>query len=295
MKVAVIVVNFNDSKDTIKYVNQITPYQNIHRIVVVDNCSTDANEMEHLRGLASEKVVVLQAEKNGGYQYGNNFGIRYLEENGEKYDYLVISNPDIEIEKKAIAECLQVLENEQDVAIVAPRMVNAQGKPARRSSWKMRTFALDVIHATRFLELLFYPKLRKGEYSEAEYSQKYLQVEAISGAFFVIKQEVWKQIGGFDETVFLFYEEDILAKKMQELGKKIVSVNHVKFFHYESQAIGKTLSYYRKMQQLYKSKMYYQIQYNHINIWQIAVFQLLNWMRKIELIFEIPLRKLLKK
>lgn len=295
MRVAVIVVNFNDSKDTIKYVEQIVQYQTINRIVVVDNGSTERNEMERLRGLASEKVVVLQADKNGGYNYGNNFGICYLEQNGERYDYLVISNPDIEIEEKAISECLQVLEENQDVAIVAPRMVNADGKPVRRSSWKMRTFALDVVHSTRLLELLFYSKLRKGEYAEKEYAQKCLQVEAISGAFCVMKQEIWQQIGGFDENVFLFYEEDILAKKVQEIGKKIVSVNHVKFCHYESQAIGKTLSYYRKMQQLYQSKLYYQKQYNQIKAWQIAVFQILNWGRKIELLLEIPLRKILKK
>ncbi len=169
------------------------------------------------------------------------------------------------------------------------------GKPIRRSSWKTRTFGLDVIHATRFLELLFYPKLRSGEYLETEYSQKYLPVEAISGAFFIIKQNIFQQIGGFDENVFLFYEEDILAKRMQEIGKKIVSCNEVNFKHYESQIIGKTLSYYNKMQQLYKSKMYYHKTYNRIGGVQILMFQILHFFRKVELLFEIPIRKILKK
>lgn len=169
------------------------------------------------------------------------------------------------------------------------------GKPIRRSSWKIRTFGLDVIHATRFLELLFYSKLRSGEYSDIEYSQKYLPVEAISGAFFIIKQDIFQQIGGFDENVFLFYEEDILAKKMQEIGKKIVSCNDVNFKHYESQIIGKTLSYYSKMQQLYKSKMYYHKTYNHIGEVQIWIFKMLHFLRNIELLFEIPIRKILKK
>ena len=154
---------------------------------------------------------------------------------------------------------------------------------------------MDVIHATRFLELLFYSKLRSGEYLETEYSQKYLPVEAISGAFFIVKRAVLQQIGGFDENVFLFYEEDILAKRMQEIGKKIVSCNEVNFKHYESKIIGKTLSYYNKMQQLYKSKMYYHETYNHIKGWQKMIFQILNIFRKIELIIEIPIRKILKK
>ena len=52
---------------------------------------------------------------------------------------------------------------------------------------------------------------------------------------------------GFDENVFLFYEEDILAKKMKENGYKIYSINNAKVVHYESQTIGKVLNYYQKM------------------------------------------------
>lgn len=154
---------------------------------------------------------------------------------------------------------------------------------------------MDVIHATRFLELLFYSKLRSGEYLETEYSQKYLPVEAISGAFFIVKRAVLQQIGGFDENVFLFYEEDILAHKVNEKGYKIISLNSEKFIHYESQTIGKSLSYYKKMNQLFKSKMYYHKNYNKINFLQIFIFHILNIFRKIELAIEIPIRKLLNK
>lgn len=295
MKVAMIVVAFNDAEETVKYVKKISEYQNIQRIVVVDNHSTELNTFNLLKEAENEKVVVLQSDKNGGYGYGNNFGIRYLEEKSEKYDYFIISNPDIEVEERAINRCLEVLEQNEKIAIVAPRMLNAENKPIRRSSWKMRTFGLDVIHSTRLLEACFYAKLRQGEYSEKEYAQDVLEVEAISGAFFIIKYSILKEIGMFDENVFLFYEEDILAKKLQEKGYKTVSVNDVKFIHYESQTIGKTLNYYNKMKQLYKSKMYYHTKYNHIAIWQKVIFQILNVFRKIELMIEIPIRKILKK
>ena len=41
MKVAVIIVEFNDAEETIKYVKKIETYKNIQRIVVVDNLSTE--------------------------------------------------------------------------------------------------------------------------------------------------------------------------------------------------------------------------------------------------------------
>lgn len=295
MKVAMIVVAFNNAKETIQYINQVANYENIQRIVVVDNRSTDLNTMSLLKQIENEKVHIVQSEKNGGYNYGNNFGIQHLEKIGEQYDYFIISNSDLVIEQNAISRCLEVLEQEKNVAVVAPRMYHQNQKPVRRSSWKMRTFWLDIIHSTRFLEMLFYTKLRKGEYSDNDYTQDLLEVEAISGAFFIIKKEIYKQIGGFDENVFLFYEEDILAKQLQQKGYKTISANDVKFIHYESKTIAKTLSYYHKIKQLYKSKLYYQIHYNHINNRQKFLFRLLNIIRKLELILEIPIRKILKK
>lgn len=295
MKVAVIIVNYNDAEQTVLYVNKIKNYKNIQRIIVVDNLSTEASSMDILRKINDEKVLIIQSDRNGGYSYGNNFGIKYLKKINEEYDYIIISNADIEVEEEAIEKCLQVFESDKSVGIVAPRMFNSDLKPIRRSSWKIRTFGLDVIHSTRLLELIFYKKLRSGEYSDEEYKQDLLQVEAISGAFFIVRYEALKEANYLDENVFLFYEEDILAKKMQENNYKIFSLNDVKFIHYESKSIGKTFNYYHKMKELYKSKMYYHKKYNKINFAQIFVFKLLNICRQIELLIEIPIRKIIKK
>ena len=147
------------------------------------------------------------------------------------YDYIIISNPDVSVTEDAINKCIEVLNKREDVAIVAPRMFDKENKPIRRSSWKIRTFGLDVVHSTRILEILFYGVLRKGEYTEKEYEASQLEVEAIAGSFFVIKKEIFKKIGYFDDNVFLFYEEDILSKKIKELGYKVLSLNDINFIH----------------------------------------------------------------
>lgn len=295
MKVATIIVNYNDVEETIKYVKEITNYNCINRIVVVDNLSTTIGAFESLKILESEKVKVIQSDKNGGYDYGNNFGIRYLQKNNEEYDYIIVSNPDIEVTQKAIEHCLDVISSDKNIAVIAPRMFNKDNNPIRRSAWKMRTFGLDVVHSTRLLELIFYKILRNGEYSQEDYKKEILEVEAISGAFFIIRNSVLQEIGLFDEDVFLFYEEDILAKMLAEKKYKTISLNTEKFIHYESQTIGKTFNYYKKMKQLFKSKMYYHKKYNKINSFQVAAFHILNVCRKIELLIEIPVRKILHK
>lgn len=296
MKLAVIVVNFNDIIDTKRYVNKIAEYKVIDKIVVVDNKSTNPeNSFELLQELKSKKVEVIQTEKNGGYTYGNNFGINYLKSKNEEYDYYAISNPDIDISEDAIEKCVKFLEENEKAGVVAPRMMDGNGNWVRRSSWKFRTFKREVVHSLRILEVLFYSVLRNGEYSETDYKNPVLKVEAISGAFFIIKKEVLDKINMFDENVFLFYEEDILAKQVQNLGLEIYSLNDISFKHYESQTIGKTFTYFKKMKELYKSKMYYHKTYTKLNKFQVLIFKLLRGIRIIELLVEVPIRKILKK
>ncbi|MBP3597712.1 MAG: glycosyltransferase family 2 protein [Clostridia bacterium] len=295
MKTAIIVLNYNSDKETEEYVNKIKNFKILDKIIVVDNMSTTIGAYENLKKLENQKIAVIQSEKNGGYSYGNNYGVHYLENTGENYDNIIISNADIDIEENAIKKCIEVLNSEKDIGVVAPRMYNIEKKPARRSSWKKRTPYLDMINSTRILEMLFLKKLYAGEYSEEEYENEKLQVEAIAGSFFVIKYEVLKKINYLDENVFLFYEEDILAHKLKEYNYKVYSLNDIKFIHYESQTIKKSFNYFKKMNQLYKSKMYYQKQYNKIGIFQIILFKFLHIIRFFELLIEVPIRKILKK
>lgn len=296
MKLALIVVNFNDITDTKKYVTEIAKYNFIDKILVVDNQSTfPENSFEMLQTLKSKNVEVIQTDKNGGYAYGNNFGINYLKSKNEEYDYYAISNPDIQISEEAIKKCVDFLSKNEKAGVVAPRMLDGTGKPIRRSAWKERTFKREVVHSSRILELLFYKVLRNGEYSEEDYQNPTLKVEAISGAFFLIKNEVLEKINNFDENVFLFYEEDILSKQLESGGYETFSLNDINFKHYESQTIGKTFSYFRKVKELYRSKMYYHKTYTKINKVQELIFELLYGIRIIELLVEVPVRKILKK
>ncbi len=295
MKTGIIILNYNTADDTVKYVNKIKNYSVLDKIIVVDNLSSENNCMEKLNKLKNDKIHVIRAEKNGGYSYGNNFGMKYLNDLKEEFDYIIISNPDIEVTEEAIKKCVEFLEKNKKAAVCAPKMIDSNQNPVRRSSWKIRKPLIDMINSTRLTEILFWWTVRKGEYSFEDYKKSELKVEAVSGAFFVIKFDVFEKCNFFDENTFLFYEEDILANKIKKLGYEEYSLNNIRFTHYESQTIDKAYSYFKKIKMLQKSKMYYQKEYNNINIFQMAIFKILNLWRKIELIIEVPVRKVLKK
>ena len=73
--------------------------------------------------------------------------------------------------------------------------------------------------------------------TDKEYENEILEVEAISGAFFVIRNDALNTIGLFDENVFLFYEEDILAKQIAEKNYKVISFHSgVNYYMYHEKS-----------------------------------------------------------
>ncbi len=292
MKTAIIILNYNDYDNTSKYTNIVKNYNSLDKIIIVDNNSNDGMK-ENLKQLESDKIDVIFSDRNGGYAYGNNFGLKYLESkyNKENFKYVIISNPDVSVEEEAINACIGELENNPNTVIVAPRMYFING-PARRSSWKHRTFWVDVANSTRITEALLLPLLKKGEYTKQDFAKEKINVDTIAGSFFVADISKFKEIGYFDENTFLFYEEDIIARKLEKNNYNITSLNNIKFIHYDSQTIGKVISAKRKIDILFESKKYYHKKYNNVGNFGIIFLDILKNVRKIEIIFEIPIRKL---
>lgn len=297
MKNAIIILNYNDYENTYNYISTIKDYKSIHTFVVVDNNSND-NMFDKLSEIQkmSDNIYVIKSDKNGGYSYGNNFGIKFLEEKFGKnfFDSYIISNPDVYVSDEVISKCTKRLFKQEDLAIVAPRMHFAD-KEARRSAWKIRSKVCDIANSTRITEFLLFPFFKMGEYSKKDFKENELYVDVIAGSFFIIKSKVMQEISYFDENVFLFYEEDILASKLKKKGYKTLSINNLEFIHYDSKTIGKLMNLFKKQKILFDSRKYYHKVYGGANKFVIGIFSILFYVRKFELLFEVPIRKLVSK
>ena len=259
-KTAIIVLNYNDSKTVIDYLNLIKDYKSIDRILVVDNCSPD-NSYEILKKYESKKITVIKTDANKGYAYGNNFGVHYLEKNNEEYDYIIISNADIDVKDETIKKCATFLEKNDDVAIVSPSMYMLDGKKSPLAGWKERKLDSDVRDSSMRLTRK-YNKPHVEMYGKSYFKGNYSYVDCVPGSFFMIKYKIFKEVNYFDENTFLYYEEDILGKKIKNLGYKVVVLNKERFTHFESVTINKNVIPYRKYKIMQQSKRYYHKTYN---------------------------------
>ena len=265
-KVGIVILNYNDYETTKKYIDNIKDYKSINEIVIVDNNSTDGS-YEKLKNITGKKISVIKTEQNKGYAYGNNVGINYLNEHFD-VDYIIISNPDIILEEKDISSLKSDLDNNDDIAMVAPHIKQLD---EIIKGWRLPTLKDEILQNINYIQR----KARKNLfYKEDKYKNRLTRVDVVSGCFFMIRKDILKLIGNFDESTFLYYEENIIAKKLMNINKKTYVDNNVTITHDLSVSVDKSFNSIKKYKLLKDSQKYYVKNYLKSNIFGIILLRL---------------------
>ncbi len=270
MKNIFLIINYNDYQTTEKILDNVKDYKILDKIIVVDNNSTD-DSFKKLSNFKSKKLIIIKNSQNKGYGSGINFGCKYINSKfGESYVF--ISNPDVIIYgEEDLQKLIQTFD--KDTAIVAPIIKEHEGY---NRGWKIpspiQDSLLNLIYIHRFLrpKLLFY--------KDECYKNNVMEVEAVSGCFFVINSFILKQCDYFDENIFLYYEENVIAKKIQKINKKVLINTQVEVFHNHSVTIDKNINHIKKYKELKKSQIYFQKYYNHANWFELFLLKITNKM-----------------
>lgn len=284
-KIGIVILNYKDSDTVINLCQLIQGYTTIDKIVIVDNRSPD-DSYKRLKYLESEKIDVLITDKNGGYSYGNNYGAFYLI---DKYDIdiLFIANPDVEFKEELVISISEILDR-GNIQAASGMMLLPDGREGTLIKHP-KNYIEDLLSCTIFLKKFFLKKVEL-----VSLGQGIISVDILPGSFFGIDTKVFREIGGFDDGVFLYSEEEILASKFCKYGYKYAIDTSVTYVHMEAVSITKSISYIKKISQIYKSQLYYYKNYTDIGVCKLYLLKIFMiyglFVRKIF----YPLRNLLK-
>ncbi len=198
MKLAIIILNYNNAKDTIACVNSILSFSDdqIH-IYIVDNNSSDSSFFlltqafnEHV----NRNLTIIQHSINGGYAAGNNYGICYAREKFD-YDYYWILNNDTVVPGKSFEELRKYTLANQDMELIGtvqvfydrPDFIQSAG--GRYHAWS--GICRDVYKNKAVSSI-------SSRVEHADYP---------SGASLLIKKTFLDKVGMLNETYFLYFEE----------------------------------------------------------------------------------------
>lgn len=244
-KLAMVILNYNDYEITYEYVKRIEQYGTLDRIVIVDNNSSDGSYEKLYKNCQTSKIEVLRAKENGGYAKGNNVGLRYLSSCKEKYDYVIISNPDIVVEESTIRRLLNVIESRKDCFAITGEVFTSDGKRIAGFRSKLPTICQIFIESSVILRKSLWVLFKYGRQyknDQVEREGTLYKSESLPGCFFLANLNKFKSLGFFDEQTFLYAEEDILFSKAKASGLKFYVVPGTKIVHAEGTTIKKNLT-----------------------------------------------------
>lgn len=261
-----LIINYNDFKNTKRLIENTINYKNIDKIVVVDNKSTD-DSFKNLEKIKNEKVDLILSDNNLGYSYAINLGIKHIETITSEA-YIFISNSDIIIKKE---EDITKLINsfDENIGIVGP-VIEEHGELNR--GWKIPSPMQDALMNLVLVHNIV--RKKKILYKETHYQTDKSIVDVVSGCFFLVKLTDLKKINYFDDSVFLYYEENILAKKLKNINKTGLINNEVKVIHDHAASIDNNIKRIKKFKILKESQYYFQTKYNKANIFEKFMLKL---------------------
>ncbi|MCX4365742.1 MAG: glycosyltransferase family 2 protein [Bacilli bacterium] len=258
MKNVFLIVNCNDYKSTMHLIDNIISYKSIEEIIIVDNASRH-DELIKLNSIKRKKVKIIYNASNDGYSSAINIGAKYLIKKYSKCN-IFISNSDIVImSENDLIKMLEVL-SLNNVGLVGPQILEL-GSIHR--GMRELTPTMDFLLTVPILKNLISDNAY--QYEEGHYEKETSNVDVISSCFFLISSEVLEKINYMDESVFLYYEDFILSKKIRNLGLDIVVQNEVKVKHLYSVSVDRIVKNVDKYKMLKKSQFYYHTTYNNAN------------------------------
>lgn len=263
-RVFAVILNYNDADTTMNLCNEIKSFEIFEGIIVVDGASTDGS-YDKLSSLESDKIYVIKSNKNGGYGYGNNYGIKFaIMKNAT---HVVVANPDVQFTENSIEECLKIFDEKENVIAVAPKI------NAKNIAFKFSPPFLDAMYSSMTLNKLFKPRYYSNDYFK---NKNVCAVDAIPGSLVVFDVEKFVEIGMYDENVFLYHEEMILGRKIRDKGYKSYIVMNAEYKHYHSVSVNKSFKSATKLKTIVmKSHEYYLKNYGGGGFFSIAFLRVM--------------------
>ncbi|MDQ6909853.1 MAG: glycosyltransferase [Actinomycetota bacterium] len=194
------------------------------KVVVVDHGDGASAERAEETG-----AVVVADPSNPGFGAGQNRGVARTSS-----PFVLLCNPDAEIVPNAITAGAAFLEAHPEVAAVQGVIVNADtGRPERSAGVELGPVHLlgRAIGAKGLLQFRAVQALARCVPSLRDHTERIpagpVEVESIAATAILVRRAAFDQVGGFDESYFLYGEDLDLCRRLRAAGWTLVTLPEV--------------------------------------------------------------------
>ncbi len=218
-KVSIIIPVFNSNKlpaYLVSSLNQLDYPPSKLQVILIEIQRSVSTPNLHLQ------TVHLPIAEVIGYSQAANLGIAKSHS-----ELIFLINPDLKIDKSALNNLVLFLVNNPNRGIVGPKVFSLT-QPSRLSGYD---FPVDYFNS----QLGIFRAINLSEYAKLSAPT---EMKWISGSAMLFRRLIWQKCGGFDEKLFLYWEDADFCLRTKQLGAKIFLQPAAVVWHSGSQSVG---------------------------------------------------------
>lgn len=208
--IAIVVLNYNGMSVLPEYLSTLKSSSSNYEydLIVIDNASTDESIQYLYKN--HEDVLVVKLDKNYGFAGGYNEGLKLI-----NHKYIALVNSDIRGSLNWLDPIIPLFEDDENLGAIQPKVL----------ADKRQTHFEYAGASGGFIDKLGYPYCRgrifdtieqdNGQYDDVA------EIDWATGAAFLIRNDLFKNLGGFDSSFFAHQEEIDLCLRVKRLGYTI--------------------------------------------------------------------------
>ena len=180
-------------------------------VVVVDNASPDGSASRLRHAFAPEaregRFTLIENAHNVGFSAANNQGAA-----ASRGTTLHFFNPDTVTHAPALETLHHFLMGHPEAGAAGPHVLNTDGSD--QGSVRPWPTLTRLVHFYLPLTALLNGNLRRHDALPASTSP----VDSVSGCALSLRRDAFEAVGGWDERLFMYAEEDVLCRALQQAG-----------------------------------------------------------------------------
>ncbi|MBT5491043.1 glycosyltransferase family 2 protein [bacterium] len=184
------------------------------KLYLIDNSSND--DLKQL-GNNDDRIKYIFNNANLGYGSAHNIAMKKSIE--DDVPYHIVLNPDIYFDNDVLGKLFNYMESNKDIGNIIPQVRYPDGEIQHLC--KLLPTPVDLI-LRRFIPSKSWKEKRNQKYElrDSRYD-KIINVPSLSGCFMFLRTSVLKDIGLFDENIFMYLEDTDLNRRIHKKYKTI--------------------------------------------------------------------------
>ncbi len=228
---SVIIVNFNAGNLLCQCLQAILAAPEVDQVIVSDNGSTDGS-LQRVEALFSSdsRFLTIANGSNLGFARANNLALKKL---SPQVEYVLFLNPDCLVPEATLKRMKDFMDLHSEVGMAGCFIANPDGSEQRGDRRRLPTPWNSLQEIFSLFNKISRPSSISFNLAGGPLPAEPVEVEAISGAFMLVRRSAVDDVGGLDENYFLHCEDLDWCKRFNLAGWKIYFVPDAKVLHHQ--------------------------------------------------------------